>query len=62
MDAGHPGDARNAVKQEFLVGVHVPDHDLELVVGILAGDQQAFEQFRDLRDAASKVLKRSGVC
>lgn len=56
----HPGDARNAgdaVQQQFLVAVHVAHHSLELVVGILAGDEQAFDDFRDVLDFLLEVLE-----
>ena len=39
MHAGHAGNARDAVEQQFLKGVHVGHDDLELVVGLLPGDQ-----------------------
>jgi hypothetical protein len=43
VHAGDALDARDLVEQQILVGVHVPDHHLQLVIRLLAGDQQAFE-------------------
>jgi len=60
MDAGNTGDAGDAIQQELLVGVHVLDHDLELVVGVLPGDQQAFEEFRDLGDGGIETGEALG--
>ena len=64
MHAGDAGDARDAVEQQFLEGIHVGDDDLDLVVGFLSGDQQAFENFRYAGDLAVEILetlRRVGV-
>ncbi len=36
MHAGHAGNARDAVEQQFLKGIHIGHDDLELVVGLPA--------------------------
>ena len=46
MHSGHSIDARDPVEQQRLKCIHVLDHDLELIISILAGDQQAFEHLR----------------
>jgi hypothetical protein len=60
MYAGHARDAGEAVEEQFLVGVHVLDHHLELVVGVLAGDQQAFEQLGDFGDGGVEAGEALG--
>ena len=50
MHTGHAGNARNSVEQQFLVGVHVAHHNLQLVIGVLPGNQQALQHFRILGD------------
>src|SRR6185369_3336032 len=55
VHAGHPLDAGDLVEQQVLVGVHVADDDLQLVVRLLAGDQQAFEDFRNFRNAGFQI-------
>jgi len=59
----HPADAFDAgdfVQQQLLVGVHVFDDDLELVVGGLAGDEQAFHDFGQGADFGFKVGEAFG--
>ena len=64
MHAGDALDAVDAVEQEFLESFHVADDDLELIVRILAGNQQALHHFRHLADfgfEAFEALRRVGV-
>ena len=56
----HPGDALNAcerVEQQRLVVVHVAHHHLELVVGVLAGDQQALQHLGQQPDGRLKIFE-----
>ena len=53
--AGHALDAGDLVEQQILIGIHVADDDLQLVIGLLTGDQQAFEHFRDAGDAGFQI-------
>ena len=56
-DAFNPGDL---AKQELLVGIHVRHHHLELVVGLLTGDQIAVLHFREAAHCTLKVLETLG--
>ena len=54
----YAGDALNAgdfVQQQILVSIHVANDNLQLVIRLLAGDQQALQHFRNLRDSRLKV-------
>jgi hypothetical protein len=57
MHATHPLDAGDLVEQQLLVGVHIPHDHLELVVRLLAGDQQAFQHLRQGGDAGFEVFE-----
>ncbi len=54
---GHPRDVGQLVQQEVLVVFHVPHHHLELVVGIVAGDEVTLEHFGQLTDGAVKIFE-----
>ena len=54
-DLADPLDARDPVQQQRLVGLHVTDDDFQLVIGVLAGDQQALEHLRQCRDLLLEV-------
>lgn len=62
MHAGHTLYARNAIEQELLVSVHIPDDNLDLVIRVLTGNQQAFEHLRYLADILLEVFEALGVC
>ena len=51
MNTGHALDAGDLVEQQVLIRIHVTDDHLQLVIGLLASDQQAFEHFRNFHDA-----------
>ena len=55
MHASHPLDAGDFVEQQILVSIHVTDDNLQLVIRLLAGDQQALQHFRNLRDRRFEV-------
>ena len=55
MDAGHAGNARDAVEQQVLIGVHVAYDNLELIIGVLPGNQQTFQDFRIFADLRLEV-------
>ena len=55
MNAGDAGDAGDFVEQQILIGLHVADHDFELVVGLLAGDEQAFQNFGNFLNGGFQV-------
>ena len=57
MDAGYAGNARDAVKQQLAVGIHVLHHGFQLVIGGLSGDQQAFDNLRYVTDLAFKCAE-----
>ena len=48
-------DAGDPVEEEFLVSIHVVDHHLELVIGLLAGDEQALQYLRDFGDVCFEI-------
>ncbi|MNR04228.1 hypothetical protein D3C85_1201670 [compost metagenome] len=54
---GHPGDVGQLVQQEVLVVLHVPHHHLELVVGVVAGDEVAFEHLWQILDGPIEVFE-----
>jgi hypothetical protein len=60
MHAGDALDAGNAIEQQLLVGIHVLDHHLELVIGGLAGDQQAFHDLGNFADRRFEVTETLG--
>src|SRR5574343_1146745 len=54
----HAGDAlnpRDLVEQQVLIGIHVADNHLQLVIGLLAGDEQAFQHLRNIIDRRLQV-------
>jgi len=53
-------DAGDLVEQQAQVGLHVAYHDLELVVGVLTGDRQAFQYLWPRADLLLEV-RASGV-
>ncbi len=61
MHPGHAGNARDLVQQELLVIVHIAHHHLELVVRLLAGDEQAFQHLGNVgngRFQAGEAFRR----
>ena len=55
MHTGDALDTRDAVEQQFLVGIHVTDDHLELVIGLLPGDQQTFKYLGLQRDPCLEI-------
>lgn len=62
MNAGHALNPVDPVEQKFLEGVHVPDDNLDLVVGVLPGNQETLLDLRELVDFVLEMLEASGVC
>ena len=60
MHPGHAGDPGDAVKQQFLKGIHIRHHRLEHVIGVVAGNQIALLNFRAGFDLALKLGKALG--
>ena len=57
---GHPRNMGQLVQQEVLVVLHVAHHHLELVVGIVAGDEITLQHFGQFADGAIEILEPLG--
>ena len=60
MHTGNPLNAGDPIEQQFLKGVHVLDENLDLIISVLPGDEQAFEHFGAFPDFLFKVLEALG--
>ena len=57
MYTGHAFDARQRSQQKLLIRIHILDQNLEYIVGRLAGDKVALQNFWASHQLIFEVIK-----